>query len=348
MQYIFYHYGDALFSAADASGVSVCDQASIIAQTSAGDPRYYDDGRMGLFGLTQSLIVQAAAGLGLGDDYSSYKYDATTNIRMGAWQLQQIGSSDISELAALYFSKLYGLSSDSEEAEYYATKVANYNKICDKLGLVDSKKKDELGESLIIEGTLAADSSIALSLGVSPELSLRTEKNDIFTNQVAVSYVIASLVQNGEDLDSLGSPYPTARWDSFEDYPFVQVLFSTTEDTISYRYLSPFVFNTGQLLEDTPVALVEGVLYVTYDSDLLGGALEFSFANSPNNLEDLDDFCTVEWHEDIAYGTCVDDGLPGFIVRNLLTEESAYGAFGTDYAKVQIEWNPVTQLEETS
>ena len=156
------------------------------------------------------------------------------------------------------------------------------------------------------------------------------------------------IVQNGEDLDSLGSPYPTSRWSSFEKYPFIQVLLSTTEDTIGYRYLAPFVFTTSQLLEDTPVALLEGVLYVTYDSDLLGGALEFSFANAPNNPDDLDDFCTIKWHQDIAYGTCADDGLPGFIVRNLLTEESAYGAFGTDYAKVQIEWNPQKQLEELS
>jgi hypothetical protein len=346
LQYIFYHYRDALFSAADASSVPVCTLASIIAQTSGADPRYYDDGRMGLFGLTQPLIVQAAAGLGLGDDYSSYKYDAPTNIRMGAWQLQQLSSSDISERAALYFSKLYGLSSDTEEAEYYATKVANYNKICGKLGLDDSKQKSESNaDALLIEGSVSYDYS-SLNEGSSQAVTLASSAGKdlkIAFVQTAHTVATAYLMYDATFLDTIALN-SVARWHTFDDYP-AQIFFDTTNSEIKYRSLSSFISNSPQLLEDTPTALVEGVLYVTYDSGLLGGALEFSFANNPNNPDDLDDFCTIQWHQDIAYGTCAEDGLPGFIVRNLLTVESAYGVLGTDYAKVQIEWNTQEQLD---
>ncbi len=349
LQYIFYHYNNGLFTAADASGVSSCTQASIIAQTSGGDSRYYNDGRIGLFGLTQSLIVQAAAGLGLGDEYSSYKYDAATNIRMGAWQLQQLKESDISALALAYYNKIYGLLTDTEEVEYYATKVANYYRICEELGLTDSKKNEQQNaNALIADGSVSYDygalneqSPQHVTLASSADKELR-----IVFVQTAHTVATAYLYYDATKLiDTIGlSSSSSSRWATFDRYP-AQIFFDTTKTEIRYRYLAPFVVNTGQLLEDTTTALVENVLYVTYDSDLLGGALVFSFASDPNNPDDIDDFCTIEWHPDIAYGTCANNGLPGLIVRNLLTENIF---IGTDYAKVQIEWDPTKQMEELS
>lgn len=353
MQYIFYHYGDFLFAAAEQFSVPVCTIGAIIAETSAANPNYYQDGRKGLMGLPDTLSQQMSGPAGFTGSYNVY--DPQTNIKLGAAYLgriiQDVGSST-DTVPVAYYNALYNrnpdeTSSSNEEADLYAAHVKNFKeKYCTNAGLENSHiaTSQKNADAPFIEGSIPYESTspttLQLSYNENP-LSLNVSTMDKFVTSSVITedFEIISLNFKDSSLGIINNYLKVNQWIKFSKYPLFQVFFDSTAKEIRYKYPQDFIIDTSTLLEDEPSAIIAGTLYIEYE----GSNIIVSTIVQPSTPDDRKEICSMDWYQDIAYADCKAEGVPGLLIRNVLTHQDTPGQ---GYAKLQIEWNNTKQLEE--
>ncbi len=343
LQFIFYNYGDYLFAVQDTFNVSACTLAGIIAQTSSGDPNYYnnDNGQKGLMAITDALSQQYAHAAGL-DTFTIW--DIETNIKLGGAIYASFSGDDTAKLEE-YYTKINNLDSADDNAVRFAVLVNNYIDDCNNLGLSESKTATETG----IDSAYHTGSYSTPATSLATPLTFFTSASQSFAFSASESVISARrfstlvlipifhLYYNTIDLeDTLREPL---QWTGFEHNPLIRIYYSISDDTVSYCYFSDFVLNTNYLTEDRDVALVEDVLYVEYT----GSKILVKLANNPVDTSQLTTVCSVPWTQYTAYQQCED--IPGLVIRNILTEENT---LGTGMASVQLDWSNSRQMEATT
>ncbi|MBI5072484.1 hypothetical protein HZA99_01565 [Candidatus Woesearchaeota archaeon] len=345
MQYIFYHYGDFLFAAADKFSVPVCTLGGIIAETSAANPNYYKDGRKGLMGLPDTVSQQMSGAAGFTGSYNVY--DAETNVKLGAAYLASLQSlgSEASSLPLVYYYGIYNKEEYDADAERYEAHVKNFaGTYCTDAGLENSRSAAEKNtDAPFVEGTLSYGNTSPLALVISYNGSPLTLTPSIATisstkTEEGYDFEIVSLSFGNISLGSVKSYGKRNQWISFEKYPLMEVFFDDSSQQINYKYPQDFVLNTPLLLEDQPAVFLSGNLYIEYS----GSNMIISTVPDPSTPADLKEVCSVRWYQDIAYANCKADGLPGLMLRNVFTHQNT---LGQGDAKVQIEWSNQKQLE---
>jgi hypothetical protein len=359
MQYIFYNYYDRLAAAEKKFGAPMCLQAGIIAEISAANPDYYENGRKGLMGVTDSLATAVEDRAGVGTGYNPY--DAATSIALGnAYlnMLNEIAKDNFGdETVKAYYSMLYIQNEketdqiSAEDLPRFATLVQSYVDTCEKLGLKNTALQEEANKETALQEKSVSypdETSVLVNLGlpgkaVTLEAVLESDSPVLeYTGGMTVSLNYA-----GVSVDTFEVPVgiDSTTWQSFADDPLIQLFFDADKKEIRSRFFEDFV-KTIDLQEDKVSELLDGILYVEYTgSDVGGGAIEFSLANNPEDSTDLTEICSVEWYEYMAYATCAEDDLPGLVIRNINTDEKTFVA---GFANIQIDWSNARQLEAMS
>ncbi len=350
LQYIFYNYGEALFSAQEEHSVYACNLAAIIAQTSSANPHYYNNGRTGLLGITPVIAAQVASEAGYSEKYDLY--NPATNIDIAAAYIHNIGGQLPKEIAKTYYAGVYLITGDdstgsNSQIDLYAALVDSYATVCADLDLQNSAiaenevhKETALSQGNVQYDTVTETTPITLFIARSPTSSYFLNLTFTYFDE---SYfdappLHARLYYHEQEVDAVGITAGLNHWHDFAYYPTLQVQFNSSASSVFYRFFQDFVINTETLLEDQEYALISDVLFVEYD----GTDIIFRLANNVQDKKDHDEICSVRWYPYTAYTTCAEDGLPGLIIRNVYTEQVTVGQ---GHAVLQIEWDTAKQLK---
>jgi hypothetical protein len=383
LQYLFYHYGDQLYTAEDEYGTPACFQAGIISLISGADPHYYDNGRYGLFGVTDAIGRFADVG-------TSYLYDVDKNFKSANLFLQKVNAQGDGtygdDVKKVYYSMLYiqneddtdsntnlavdvlyakyGVGSDDTSTDYsrFVSFMKTYVATCEELGLneeVDTEASSDIStvQSAYKSGEISGISTVDdvstliayLGLTGAPSATITIDE-DLTSIEGLIIGFDAVLNYAGEevyDLEVYGTS-TESEWESFDSafydsHLLVQGRYDDGTDVLLWRTVDDFVFNV-ELIEEQEVELVEGFLYVEYT----GNEIVFKVANDPEDVKDRTEVCDLRWVDYYSYLSCGDAGWTDTddlpgLIVRNLDTEEAL--LGAGIAKVQIDWSQKRQFE---